>query len=160
MKYAREHAGALAVVDPSDREQVRPVADAHLGPGRRALPRLGIRTEPEDDLGCCAQSEQATDEGGFRVGLEHEPACCREDVAEHWQADRRLVVRGRMHDRALTHRGDSDDGRLVEVRVEHNEVGRRRSDRVEELGAVRALPSDPVPCIARIDSVRPREQRA
>ena len=99
-EVACEHAGALAVVDAPDREEVRPVTDAEWRARASAgSPGFGSDPSPRTNWRSGADTEPAVHEGGFRVGLEDESARRGKDVAEHGQPDRRLVVRGRMHDR-------------------------------------------------------------
>ena len=77
------------------------------------------------------------------MGLEHQAAAGAEDVGEDRQPDRTLVVGGGMHDRPVAHELDAEHGRLVQVRVEHDGIGRALRDRVEQLGAARPLVTDP-----------------
>ena len=155
----REHCGSLAVVDPTDTQQERPVAETQCGPRRFRLPRLRIGSQPQHDLASGGDTEPVVHEPRLGERLEHLSARRTEHVDEHREADRGLVVRGRMHDRAFAHPADSQHRRFVQIRVEHDEVGGARRDRLDEGRAVRALPPDPVASRCGRNARGVREQR-
>ena len=93
-----------------DRSLVDAEPDHHLRLGHeRREPRFGDRPLP---LGV---------EGDAPRRLEH--------VVEEREADRGLVVRGGMHHRVVADEGQADDGRVVQVRRECEEVVIARPDR-------------------------------
>ena len=144
---APQHAGPLLVVDSADAEQVRVFVQVEASPCRlgvcsdRVRPRL-LDPETHEDLACVRDAESAGDQRPFRSGLEDEGAAAREQLVEDGQVQGRLLVRGRVHHGALVHQRQPAHGRVVQVRVEDDDVGVARLDGAEERGGPGPLEVD------------------
>src|SRR2546430_5470611 len=139
-----ELARPFADADAPDVEEVR-AGDAVLLAEPSRVPLVGnVDAHPDDLVRDPLVSKAAPHHAPLLLGVVGDRARTVEHRLVRGEADRRLFVRGGDEDRALRHEGQTEDGRVVDVREEEHVVvlAAAFEQEVEELGRIRSLRVD------------------
>jgi len=147
-----QHGRALAVVDPAEAQQVGPLTDARRLPERAGVHGVhGVDADPDDELRPGGdRREEALDQPALGVGVEGQPGRGAEDIGEHGQPDRCLVVGGRVqHQAPRADPGGERHRRPVQVGCGDDQVGVVGQRPLDGGRAHRALPLQPPLLVGR-----------
>ena len=161
---AARRAGACPCRRRHDRDRAGRAASSSRAPHavRRRRRRCRVDAEADDDLrlGDRDRKRSSTSALGLAPCRRRGRAAASNTSSESGSADRGSSCAAGWSTARSRDERQSDDGRVVQVRRERDEVGVARTDRVDQVGCDRALLVDPVVLLAQSPADRRRITRS